>query len=156
MIDKLGEGSELEGCFYEKGLRFECQGCRYCCSVEPGYVFLSEEDIKRLADGLKMDKDSFIKIYCRLVDMGSFKMISLQEKDNYDCIFLTKTGCSVYKYRPLQCQTYPFWAHVVEDQNSWEQEAKSCPGIGKGKLYSKKEIEVKLASRVGNEPAIVM
>ena len=35
----------MGSCFYEKGLAFECQGCGYCCSSEPGYVFLSEKDI---------------------------------------------------------------------------------------------------------------
>ena len=78
----------MGSCFYEKGLKFECQGCNYCCSSEPGYVFLSENDIKRLSDGLSMDRQSFIDTYCRVVDMGAFKMISLLEKDNYDCIFL--------------------------------------------------------------------
>ena len=75
----------MGSCFYEKGLKFECQGCNYCCSSEPGYVFLSENDIKRLSDGLSMDRQSFIDTYCRVVDMGAFKMISLLEKDNYDC-----------------------------------------------------------------------
>ena len=146
----------MGNCFYEKGLRFECQGCNYCCSSEPGYVFLSEEDVKRLSDGLNLDKQSFIDTYCRIVDMGAFKMVSLLEKDNYDCIFLSKEGCKVYPYRPKQCQTYPFWAHVIEDEQSWEAEGHSCPGIGKGKLYTKKEIEAKLDDRVGNEPIMIL
>ncbi len=146
----------MSNCFYEKGLRFECQGCRYCCSAEPGYVFLSEQDIKRLSDGLSMDRQTFIDTYCRLVDMGAFKMVSLLEKENYDCIFLTDGGCKVYPYRPRQCETYPFWAHVLEDEETWKNEGKSCPGIGKGKLYTKKEIEAKIANRVGNEPVIII
>lgn len=146
----------MGNCFYDKGLNFECQGCNYCCSSEPGYVFLSENDIKRLSEGLSMDRQSFIDTYCRTVDMGAFKMISLLEKDNYDCIFLQGGGCKVYPYRPTQCQTYPFWAHVLEDQSSWDEESKSCPGINKGKLYTKKEIEAKLKQRVGNEPVMIL
>ena len=146
----------MGNCFYEKGLRFECQGCNYCCSSEPGYVFLSEEDVKRLSDGLNLDRKAFIDTYCRIVDMGAFKMVSLLEKDNYDCIFLSKEGCKVYPYRPKQCQTYPFWAHVIEDEKSWEVEGHSCPGIGKGKLYTKKEIEAKLDDRIGNEPIMIL
>ena len=146
----------MGNCFYEKGLRFECQGCNYCCSSEPGYVFLSEDDIIRLSEGLSMDRQALLDTYCRIVDMGAFKMISLLEKENYDCIFLTTSGCKVYPYRPKQCQTYPFWAHVVEDEQAWETEGKSCPGIGKGKLYTKKEIEAKLDERLGNEPIMVL
>ena len=146
----------MGSCFYEKGLKFECQGCNYCCSSEPGYVFLSENDIKRLSDGLSMDRQSFIDTYCRVVDMGAFKMISLLEKDNYDCIFLQEGGCKVYPYRPKQCETYPFWAHVLEDRQSWDEEGKSCPGINNGRLYTKKEIEAKLDQRLGNEPVMIL
>ncbi len=146
----------MSNCFYEKGLRFECQGCNYCCSSEPGYVFLSEEDIQKMSKGLGMDRQSFIDTYCRIVDMGAFKMISLLEKDNYDCIFLYEHGCKVYENRPRQCSTYPFWAHVLEDKQSWDEEAKLCPGMNKGKLYTKKEIEEKLATRVANNPVIIM
>lgn len=149
-------GFKMGRCFYDKGLRFECQGCKYCCSAEPGYVFLSEEDIQKMAKGLDMDRQAFIDTYCRIVDMGAFKMISLLEKENYDCIFLCNKGCKVYEYRPRQCSTYPFWAHVLEDQASWDEEAKSCPGMNKGRLYTKKEIEAKLESRLENNPVIIM
>jgi len=145
----------MGSCFYEKGLRFECQGCNYCCSTEPGYVFLSEQDIDTLSKGLSMDAQTFVETYCRIVDMGAFKMISLLEKDNYDCIFLTKEGCKVYPFRPLQCRTYPFWAHVLEDSSTWEEEGRSCPGIGKGKVHTKDEIDSMLALRLGNDPIMI-
>ncbi len=146
----------MGSCFYEKGLRFECQNCNYCCGVEPGYVFLSEEDITNLRTELSMDRQTFIDTFCRIVDMGAFKMISLLEKENYDCIFLQDGGCRVYRARPRQCATYPFWAHVMEDQESWDNEARSCPGMNKGKLYTKEEIEAKLASRLENNPVVII
>ncbi|MBQ6672114.1 MAG: YkgJ family cysteine cluster protein [Spirochaetales bacterium] len=146
----------MGACFYDKGLRFECQNCNYCCSSEPGYVFLSEEDISRLSSGLGMEAQAFIDTFCRIVDMGAFKMVSLLEKENYDCIFLENGGCRVYEHRPRQCETYPFWAHVLEDRESWDREAQSCPGMNKGKLYTKKEIEEKLSDRLGNNPVIIM
>ena len=142
-------------CFYEKGLQFTCvEGCNYCCSCEPGYVFLSQEDLQILLKFTAMSEEQFIATYCRRIPMGSFSMISLLERDNYDCIFLTKGGCSVYNARPLQCRTYPFWQHVLEDQESWEAESKACPGIGKGRLYSKEEIDAHLRQRIGQEPII--
>ena len=109
-----------------------------------------------MASGLGMERQAFIDTWCRIVDMGMFKMISLQEKENYDCIFLENGGCRVYESRPRQCETYPFWAHVLEDRESWDREAQSCPGMNKGKLYTKKEIEEKLSDRLGNNPVIIM
>lgn len=146
----------MGSCFYDEGLRFECQGCGYCCGCEPGYVFLSEGDIERMASGLGMERQAFIDTWCRIVDMGMFKMISLQEKENYDCIFLQDGKCRVYENRPKQCSTYPFWAQVLEDRQCWDEEARSCPGMNKGKLFTKEEIEAKLRFRLENEPVVIM
>lgn len=140
--------------FYDKGLRFECQMCRYCCSVEPGYVYLTKNDIEKASASLSLSSDSFIDKYCRLVDFGSYYLVSLQEHSNYDCIFLTPRGCGIYDARPLQCRTYPFWKNVMESEESWKKEALSCPGIGKGRIISRKEIEKKL--RDGEEPPYVI
>jgi len=84
--------------------------------------------------------------------MGSVKMISLQEKKNFDCIFLTEKGCSVYEGRPEQCRTYPFWSSIVEDKAAWDAEMASCPGMGQGKLYTKEDIEKLLQDRISNQP----
>ena len=86
--------------FYDDGLCFECQRCLYCCSQEPGYVFLSEKDIENGSQVLGLSKEEFIAIYCRYVDYGNYSMVSLKEKDNYDCIFLTKNGCSLKMVAP--------------------------------------------------------
>jgi len=142
-------------CFYEDGLRFSCiEGCRYCCSCEPGYVFLSQPDLDRLCAHTGMDEQAFIKTYCRIVDMGAFSMISLKEKQNYDCVFLNEKGCSVYEGRPRQCRTYPFWMSVLESEEHWEEEKKSCPGIGGGRLYSKEEIDDLLRIDLQQSPII--
>ena len=141
------------GCFHEKGLHFECQpGCRYCCGVEPGYVFVTEDDISRLSGHLKLSKNDFIRRYCR-VPMGSISYISLVEMPNHDCVFLGPEGCTVYTARPVQCATYPFWSTVVADEQSWEEERRWCPGIGKGPLHTKEEIDKLLDMRAGVEPA---
>ncbi len=145
----------LMHCFYEKGLQFSCvEGCVYCCSCEPGFVFLSKEDLERLCRFTSLDEQQFIATYCRKVNMGSFSMISLLERENFDCIFLTKQGCSVYEARPKQCRTYPFWRSVMESQESWEAEKQSCPGIGKGRHYSRSEIDALLRTKAGQEPIL--
>lgn len=142
-------------CFYEKGLRFTCQpGCHYCCGVEPGFVFVSLSDLKRLASFLALSTQEVVSSYCRKVPMGSISYISLLEKANHDCIFLEAKGCSVYTARPLQCATYPFWAPILSNQEAWENEKQWCPGIDKGEIHPKAEIELALKRRLGVEPAV--
>ena len=136
--------------FYENGLRFQCQMCSYCCSAEPGYVYLTENDISAASAAMGTDKETFISLYCRLVDFGLYHLVSLRERSDYDCIFLTEKGCAIYNARPLQCRTYPFWKNVLDSQESWENESHSCPGIGKGRVVSKSEIE--RIMKMGDEP----
>ena len=83
-------------------------------------------------------------------------MVSLKEKDNYDCIFLGENGCSIYEGRPLQCRTYPFWPSIVESRENWESEKRSCPGIGKGPIINKDTIEELLEKGRENIPYVKM
>ena len=77
----------MGSCFYDEGLRFECQGCGYCCGCEPGYVFLSKGDIERMASGLGMERQAFIDTWCRIVDMGMFKMIQKVDLEDNKNLF---------------------------------------------------------------------
>ena len=140
--------------FYDQGLKFSCQMCRYCCSAEPGYVYLSEQEIFDIAQYLSLPIDQFMKIYCRAIDFGDVWQISLREKENYDCIFLTENGCSVYPVRPHQCSQYPFWKNIMESREAWENEKQYCPGIGKGDLIPKKEIEKRMKD--GDMPLMIL
>lgn len=142
--------------WYKDGLSFACTNCSYCCSVEPGYVFLSAREVQEMADYLSLKFDEFIEIYCRKVDMGTHYMISLKEKENYDCIFLSKEGCKVYPARPMQCSTYPFWPSVMESKETWDEEAKSCPGINKGRKISLKVIEQVLKGNSLDMPLMIL
>jgi Fe-S-cluster containining protein len=136
--------------FYAAGLRFGCTQCSRCCRHDSGYVFLSENDLDALLRRLKTDRQSFIQRYCTWVPLGFGKQLSLAEQENNDCVFWTDGGCSVYEDRPLQCRTYPFWQHVLEDEAGWKREGKECPGIGIGRTYSQEEIDECLASRRNN------
>lgn len=135
--------------FWEKGLRFSCRkGCRYCCGVEPGFVFLTEEDVISLSRCLSLGRKAFVSRFCRETPLG----LSLKEKAGFDCVFLTPEGCSVYEARPVQCRTYPFWDTIMKDRQSWEEEKAWCPGIGEGKEHSASEIEecIRLSERRHN------
>lgn len=141
--------------YAKDGLQFSCTGCGYCCGVEPGYVFLSKNDVTQLSAVLGITEEQCMNLYCRKIDMGSFYMVSLLEKEGNSCIFLEKQGCSVYQGRPSQCKTYPFWEQVVDSEESWKREEKYCPGIGQGKVYHEKEISALLKIRL-NEPLLML
>lgn len=138
--------------FYSAGLNFSCQQCSGCCRHEPGYVFLSENDIKVMCNKLNLPRRKFIKQYCRTVDLDIVKRVSLIEKSNHDCIFWNN-GCTIYEARPLQCRSYPFWVHNLFNEETWKNVGVSCPGINKGKLHSKEDIDEWLDKRI-EEPFV--
>jgi uncharacterized protein len=123
---------------WSKGVRFECQGSGKCCVSrgEYGYVYLSLKDRKRLASFLKLPTREFTRKFCKSEDGSIF--LKNPEKP---CRFLVDKKCSVYEARPTQCRTWPFWPENMKPRN-WAREVESfCPGVGKGKMYSEKEIQ---------------
>ncbi len=132
--------------FWKDGLRFSCTSCGHCCRHEPGYVFLSPEDLTGLAKIKKISEQEFSIKYCRTVDLGIAKRLSLIETPENDCIFWDQ-GCTVYKVRPLQCRTYPFWPAILSSAENWDREAQDCPGINQGKRHSAREISSALNKR---------
>lgn len=129
--------------WWDKGVRFECQGSGKCCVShgEFGFVFLSKEDRQRLADNFGMNLTNFTKKYCRKSD-GRYHLF--ERKENTDCIFLKNKSCSVYEARPTQCRTWPFWPEVM-NARAWKKDvAEFCPGVNKGKVWSAQEIKIQL------------
>ncbi len=133
--------------FWNQGLRFGCTRCSACCTGEPGYVFLSADDLSRLLSGLGLDFPTFYSRYCRFVDMGEYHALSLKERSDHSCIFWGEAGCEVYETRPIQCSTYPFWSSILESPSSWTEESKSCPGMNSGRTWEREEIEEALVAR---------
>ena len=142
--------------WYAEGLKFKCTQCGNCCTGGPGYVSISDEEIGRLAEHLRVSRDEIIQWYCRRI--GS--QYSLKEKRNpqghYDCIFLqeerapasrgdvvthTKRTCAIYPVRPLQCRTWPFWDGNLASAQNWRRASQHCPGMDRGKHYSRKQVE---------------
>ena len=134
--------------FYASGLRFACTRCSRCCRHTPGFVFLSEKDVTTMASRLGLERHEFIGRYCRRVRYGPETRLSLREKPNLDCILWENGGCSVYQARPLQCRSFPFWSSCVACSEEWAYHARQCPGMGKGPLHSREEIDRWLALRL--------
>jgi Fe-S-cluster containining protein len=126
----------MSGSFFDAGLRFGCRRCSDCCRHEPGYVFLTQDDLQRLAEGLALPQSEVLDRYCRQVRVGAFRRVSLRETAAYDCILWGQDGCRVYGHRPLQCRSFPFWAANLGSPEGWEQLKQQCPGVGTGSLHS--------------------
>jgi len=125
--------------WYKNGIRFECQGCGNCCkSLDDGdgYVYLNDDEIEGIANYLKIDKKKFINAYTEI--KNGYRVIRDPDKD---CIFLKNNKCLIYTVRPAQCKTWPFWEIALIKKNWDEKVVTTCPGVGKGRLYTIEEIE---------------
>lgn len=125
MSNKLKMANEEP--WYKEGLSFECTGCGKCCTGSPGYVWVCEEDIQKMAEYLQIPIDLFRRKYLRQKN-GRYSLVEMKSK-GYDCIFLKDNKCSVYPVRPIQCRTYPWWQANLSSKEAWEKAAESCEGI---------------------------
>lgn len=128
--------------FWRDGIRFECQETGRCCTSRGayGYIYLTLEDRRRLGRHLGLATAAFTRRHCETTE----GWIHLRNPDR-DCPFLDGTRCSVYAARPAQCRTFPFWPENMKPR-VWREEIVSfCPGVGKGRLYRREEIEALLA-----------
>ncbi len=141
--------------WWEKGVRFECQGSGKCCVShgEYGNVYMTGADRVRMAKTLNMKTKDFMDQYCEKVE-GLWRL--KEELKSGDCIFLEgKNRCGVYEGRPDQCRTWPFWPEVM-NAKSWKKDVEAfCPGIGKGKLHTADEIREVLARQAKSEDDLV-
>lgn len=127
--------------WYSDGLKFTCTRCGDCCTGAPGYVWITEDELAKLAEHLNEPLERVRLLYSREVG----KERSLREKSNGDCIFFDRqTGCQIYSVRPQQCRTWPFWESNVRSPEAWKKVCSICPGSGQGELISAEEITSRL------------
>ena len=124
--------------FFQDGIRFECQGDGKCCVTRGryGYVYLSFNDRLRLAAHFHISLTEFTTKYVRKID--GFYELKYTDKD---CPFLEDNKCTVYASRPWQCRTWPFWPENMNSDVWMNEVVPSCPGVGRGRLFSAAEIE---------------
>ncbi len=127
--------------WYADGLRFECTRCGDCCTGEPGFVWIDDEELTALAAFLKAPLDEVRDLHTR----RSRGKRTIRERANGDCVFFQRgKGCTVYGVRPKQCRTWPFWESNLETPADWERTEKACPGSGRGPLIPVEEITRRL------------
>jgi Fe-S-cluster containining protein len=107
---------------------FKCIRCGRCCTFEKDqiYVYVNLKDRQRLAKHLKLTTRKFTDSLCtKQVEDGQFYLTP----DGPACMFFKKGKCRVYRARPEQCRTWPFWPDYM-DEKTWKEEVKAvCPGI---------------------------
>jgi len=127
--------------FHAQGLRFECTGCGECCRTrngKPSWVYVTLDERRRLARHLKLATSAFTRRYCEKTN-GFFHL----RNPSSDCVFLDGARCTVYAARPGQCRTYPFWNEHMSPK-AWDKVRVECEGVGRGRIWTREEIELRL------------
>lgn len=140
--------------WYADGLQFTCSQCGNCCTGGPGFVWMTKEEIVKLAAFLKITPAETVEQYCRKID-GRFSLNEVNNNGSYDCVFLkdipagpshdgkivqTRRGCSIYSVRPLQCRTWPFWPENLSSKKMWDHQSRKCHGMNVGREFSVEQI----------------
>ena len=116
--------------------RFECQPeCTHCCTMA-GNVFLTEDDVDRIAAHLELTPAEFREQHCLYDDED----LRLAGRSKDPCRLVTATGCSIHEVKPVQCRTFPYWPEYVVNKRSWKNLGSFCPGIGVGPIIPVEQV----------------
>jgi Fe-S-cluster containining protein len=131
----------------ETGLRFECTQCGNCCTGPPGYVLFTDAEGDAMAGDLGVTRREFDARYTHDTPEGR-SLIEVRTSHGYDCVFLDRQRvpgralCRVYRSRPRQCRTWPFWKENLRSPRHWASAGRTCPGMDTGRLYAPDMIEL--------------
>jgi len=113
------------------GFHFDSNACKACkgkcCRGFGGYVWISLEELEKMAAEKKMDIVLFSKQYVRKIK-GRLSLIEYFINNEHFCCFFDRVDCQciIYESRPRQCRTFPFW-------NQFKKKFKNlfveCPGV---------------------------
>jgi len=134
--------------WYRDGLQFTCTQCGNCCTGAPGYVYVSKDEIGRIAAFLGRADGRLGKEHLRRVGL---RHSLTEDRRSGDCCFLAhqngKRTCSIYPVRPLQCRTWPFWDINLASPDAWNETAVGCPGMNRGAHHDLVQIEIRRTAK---------
>lgn len=100
---------------------FTCTKCGNCCRI-PGYVRLTDKDVKRIANAMGLDIPAFTEKHTRL--MPDRSGLALLEQPNGACAQLAEDGtCRIQSVKPEQCRNFPYtwrYPNMNEICEGWE------------------------------------
>ena len=110
-----------------------CKECSGLCCKGEGYVFVSRDEMEKIAHFLGMDVERFEALYTRKALYGKrVTLATISCCGDKRCVFLDKNNrCEIYSVRPDQCRRFPFWDSLRK--KSKEELCSVCKGI----LYEK-------------------
>ncbi len=123
-------------------------------------IYLNKEDIENIGQRTGIEPKDFVDTlheydgqYVYVDDSGRRVILDLpvmRSKEDTTCIFYDE-GCTVYPIRPNACRLFPFRVEEETtpqgDINLFINYNPTCPGIGKGKKVSGKDLEKLVVSQ---------
>jgi len=111
-------------CFDPSACR-RCEG--FCCRGRSGNIWVTAQEIARIADLLESNQIDIIRRYLKPVG----NRLSIQEHftgKEFTCVFFAaqEKKCNIYAARPEQCRRFPFWEHY---RSRVDELFRECPGV---------------------------
>jgi Fe-S-cluster containining protein len=133
--------------WYADGLTFGCTRCGACCRKE-GFVWLSPQDTRRLAEHLNLTTAEFRAQFTREIpspDPSDPEPGIALKRAPHGCVFLddATNECRVHPARPLQCRAFPFWPMTIASPEAWHDGVVALCGeeaVTTGRLFTPEEI----------------
>lgn len=121
-------------------LRFQCTGCGACCTGAADHaVETTDREREAIRQFLGISPAWFRRRYLTRLDEDT---LGIRLEKNGRCPFLGDDNrCAIYRVRPQQCRTYPWWPELVAHRSGWEKEAKRCEGMNCGPVVPHAHIE---------------
>lgn len=120
---------------------FQCKQCGDCCKGYGG-TYVTDDDIRAIAEYLKFSPDQFIETYCHF---SGDRPILAQQKTGY-CVFWDKL-CRIHPVKPGMCSAWPYIESVLIDTANWHIMAGSCSGmrtdVPDGRIRSETAMKIK-------------
>lgn len=107
---------------------FECQQCGDCCTGYGG-TYVTENDIRRIAEFINTSAETFQNDYCQISDGKPVLKIDSTGK----CVFFSEaTQCTIHPVKPRMCRAWPYIENILKAPGNWEIMSGACPGIKTG------------------------
>lgn len=104
---------------------FKCKMCGKCCKGKGG-IYLTESEIFKISDYLKIEPDQFKSFYCENIN-GKLRLV--QGKKGYCIFYHFKKQCLIHCVKPFICSLWPFFPANIKDEQSFYIAKLACPGI---------------------------